>query len=130
MNHTFGSDNYSGVHPEIMEALLRANSGHSASYGADEYTAKAIEKLLDLAMLGWANKLAGILFYFFLYGIIVSILLFYAVELKLIKADTMQASVTYEWVRPLGPFVINQLAVILPFFRNMFDQLESFFGRL
>jgi threonine aldolase len=44
MNHTFGSDNYSGVHPEVMDALLRANSGHAASYGADEYTANAIEK--------------------------------------------------------------------------------------
>jgi len=41
---TFGSDNYSGVHPTIMEALARANSGHAASYGADEYTATAIEK--------------------------------------------------------------------------------------
>lgn len=41
---TFASDNYAGVLPEIMEALQRANSGHAASYGADEYTARAIEK--------------------------------------------------------------------------------------
>lgn len=44
MNHTFGSDNYSGVDPSVMEALVRANFGHATSYGADEYTAKAIEK--------------------------------------------------------------------------------------
>ncbi len=44
MNHTFGSDNYSGVHPDIMDAIIRANRGHAASYGADEYTAKATEK--------------------------------------------------------------------------------------
>jgi threonine aldolase len=44
MTHTFGSDNYSGVHPDIMEALQRANSGHAASYGADPFTAKAILK--------------------------------------------------------------------------------------
>ncbi len=92
--------------------------------------ARAIEKLLNLAMMGWANKLAGILFYLFLYCIIISILLFYAVELKVVKTDTMQSSVTYESIRPLGPFVINQLAVILPFFRNMFDKLELFFGNL
>jgi threonine aldolase len=47
MNHTFGSDNYSGVHPEIMEALNKANRGHATSYGADEYTAKAIEKFKE-----------------------------------------------------------------------------------
>lgn len=45
---TFASDNYSGVHPVVMEALLKANSGHAASYGADEYTADAVEKFKAL----------------------------------------------------------------------------------
>jgi threonine aldolase len=40
---TFASDNYSGVHPEIMEALVRANVNHQGSYGSDEYTARAIQ---------------------------------------------------------------------------------------
>lgn len=44
MNKTFASDNYSGVHSEIMEAILRANEGHAASYGADEFTERAISK--------------------------------------------------------------------------------------
>lgn len=37
----FASDNYSGVHPEIMEALLRANVDHMGSYGNDEITVRA-----------------------------------------------------------------------------------------
>jgi threonine aldolase len=41
---TFASDNYSGVHPEIMEALMKANSGHASSYGADEFTARAFKR--------------------------------------------------------------------------------------
>lgn len=41
---TFASDNYSGVHPEVMEALIKANAGHAGSYGSDEYTARAIDK--------------------------------------------------------------------------------------
>ena len=45
---TFASDNYAGVHPEIMDALAKANAGHAASYGADEYTASAIEKFKRL----------------------------------------------------------------------------------
>ncbi|MGJ8585227.1 MAG: threonine aldolase family protein [Marinosulfonomonas sp.] len=31
----FGSDNTSGVHPQVMEALNRANTGYVGSYGAD-----------------------------------------------------------------------------------------------
>lgn len=38
----FASDNYSGVHPEIIEALVRANQDHQGSYGNDEFTARAI----------------------------------------------------------------------------------------
>jgi threonine aldolase len=45
---TFASDNYSGVHPEVMDALLRANNGHAASYGADDITAGVIKKFKDV----------------------------------------------------------------------------------
>lgn len=41
---TLASDNYSGVHPEVMEALIQANHGHAASYGTDAHTESAIEK--------------------------------------------------------------------------------------
>jgi threonine aldolase len=41
----FASDNYAGVHPEILQALTIANGGHVGSYGADPYTAAATEVL-------------------------------------------------------------------------------------
>ncbi len=39
-HHFFGSDNYAGVHPEILEALTQANVGHEVSYGDDAWTAR------------------------------------------------------------------------------------------
>jgi threonine aldolase len=41
---TFASDNYSGVHPEIMNALQEANKGHASSYGADTFTEDAVQQ--------------------------------------------------------------------------------------
>ncbi|MGI9044359.1 MAG: threonine aldolase family protein [Gemmatimonadaceae bacterium] len=41
----FASDNWSGVHPEVLAAISAVNAGHAPSYGHDEYTAAAIEKL-------------------------------------------------------------------------------------
>ena len=35
----FASDNYAGVHPEVLAALALANGGHQVAYGEDEYTA-------------------------------------------------------------------------------------------
>ena len=40
---TFASDNYSGVHPDVMEALIRANHEHQGSYGGDEFTSRATQ---------------------------------------------------------------------------------------
>lgn len=45
---TFASDNYSGVHPEIFEALQKANAGHAGSYGNDDFTRRAVQKFKDL----------------------------------------------------------------------------------
>jgi len=42
---TFGSDNYSGVHPAVLERLARVNSEHEVAYGDDPITAQAVEVL-------------------------------------------------------------------------------------
>lgn len=34
----FASDNYAGMHPEVLEAIGRANPGHSVAYGDDDET--------------------------------------------------------------------------------------------
>jgi threonine aldolase len=41
--HSFASDNYSGAHPEVLQAILEANGGHVGSYGADPYTQRFAE---------------------------------------------------------------------------------------
>jgi threonine aldolase len=41
----FASDNYAGICPEAMDALVRANRGHTVPYGEDEYTARACDML-------------------------------------------------------------------------------------
>ena len=48
MEHSFASDNNSGVSQEVMQALLAANVGHEVGYGADPYTQHAISVFKDL----------------------------------------------------------------------------------
>ncbi len=40
---SFASDNYAGVHPEVITAIADANGGHQISYGEDIYTARLQE---------------------------------------------------------------------------------------
>ncbi len=39
----FASDNYSGIHPEVIQAIAAANDGHQVAYGEDAYTARLQE---------------------------------------------------------------------------------------
>lgn len=44
----FASDNWAGVHPQIMEAIIEANTGHQAAYGDDDFTKKAELKFKEV----------------------------------------------------------------------------------
>lgn len=44
----FGSDNHSGVHPQILSAIVKANEGHVPAYGTDSYTLDAVELFRSL----------------------------------------------------------------------------------
>lgn len=46
----FASDNYSGVHPDVLSAVVEANQGHQVSYGEDRYT----EELTAIIRTTWA----------------------------------------------------------------------------
>ena len=43
MKRGFGSDNHSGISPEIMEAIASANVDHALAYGDDEYCERAVQ---------------------------------------------------------------------------------------
>ena len=47
MQH-FASDNYAGICPEALQALIEANSEHAPSYGDDEWTRRVSERLREL----------------------------------------------------------------------------------
>lgn len=44
---SFASDNYAGIHPEILQAIVNANHDHVPAYGGDHYTEEAIEKFRE-----------------------------------------------------------------------------------
>jgi threonine aldolase len=48
----FASDNYAGVHPEVITAIADANGGHQISYGEDVYT----ERLHDVMRTEFGPK--------------------------------------------------------------------------
>lgn len=47
MQH-FASDNYAGICPEALQALISANEGHALAYGEDEWTRRVSDRLREV----------------------------------------------------------------------------------
>jgi len=92
--------------------------------------ARVIKKTVSLAMLGWLDRLTGIVLYIIIYTIIFSVLLFFAEKMALLKPETIKVSKVYDFVAPWGPAVIDNLGKIIPVFKDLFLQLQSFFQNL
>jgi membrane protein required for colicin V production len=92
--------------------------------------AKAIQKFAESIMLGLFNRLGGVLLYAAIYTIVFSVLLFYAEQVRLVKPETKEKSVTYEFVQPWGPKAMNAMGAVIPIFKDMFTDLQEFFGNV
>lgn len=91
---------------------------------------KLIEKSLELAFMGWMNHVGGMVFYVLIYTFIFSIALFYADQLHFIGEGTRKSSMAYSYIEPMAPVILDWLSYIFPFLKNVFHDLEQFFGRL
>jgi len=87
-----------------------------------------IEQMLELSMLGWANKLGGILVYALLYITIFSVVIFYTEKMELLGNETIQASQTYPYIHSWGPYAVEGLGKAIPFFKDLFTDLTDFFA--
>lgn len=92
--------------------------------------AKLVEKTFQAVLLGWVNRIGGILLYAALYLIILSIFIFYAEKLQLLQPASIQSSVTYKFIQPWGPKLMDNIGSLIPFFKDMFTQLGDFFNSL
>jgi membrane protein required for colicin V production len=92
--------------------------------------AAVIQSTMELALLGWVNRIAGIFLYVIMYILIFSVLLFFAVQMNFLNKDTLDRSATYPYIEPVGPFVIDGIGALMPWFKDMFAELQEFFGRL
>jgi len=91
------------------------------------WVAILLQKSVEIAMLGWLNRLGGILLYVTLFIIVFSVLIFFAEKIQWIKPDTKNDSLVYPYIQPLGMQVMEAFGKVIPLFKGMFHQLEEFF---
>jgi membrane protein required for colicin V production len=92
--------------------------------------AKLIQKSLEMVLLGWVNRLAGIVLYALLYSIFFSVFLFYAEQLHILSAQGLAASTVAPYLKPFAPAILEALGSVIPIFKGLFNQLQDFFGKV
>ncbi len=91
---------------------------------------KIVETALQFSMLGWVNKLGGVLLYVLLYFSIFSIVVFYLEKLHLLQTTAIQSAKWYPYIQFWGPKALQLLGDLIPFFKDMLEDLSSFFDGL
>jgi len=86
-----------------------------------------VEKTVQLALLGWVNKIGGFLVYAVLYTLLFSVVLFFLAQLNMITEAVKGKSVTYAYIEPWGPWAIAGLGKVIPAFKDVFGDLQEFF---
>src|SRR6476620_6416058 len=64
------------------------------------WIANLAQAAIEVVLLGWLNKLGGIILYVLLYMMVYSVILFYATQMGLLKEATIQSSQTYAVIEP------------------------------
>lgn len=89
-----------------------------------------IQSAMEAVLLGWFNKIAGIVLYAALYTTLYSVVLFYAGRLNWLKPETLATSRTYAFIEPWGPKAIELFGRVIPLFKGMFEELSIFFEHI
>ncbi len=89
-----------------------------------------IQTAMEAVFMGWMNKLSGVILYAALYTTLFSVVLFYAEKIHWIKPDTFVASHSFAFIQPWGPKAMEWFALIVPWFKGMFEELSQFFEKL
>ena len=89
-----------------------------------------LQSAMEMVLLGWINKISGVILYAVLYTTLFSVVLFYAEKIHWIKPNTFVASHTHAFIQPWGPKAIEWFGAIIPWFKGMFEELSHFFEKL
>ncbi|HEY4877004.1 MAG TPA: CvpA family protein [Puia sp.] len=91
---------------------------------------KLLGSIIKFTLLTWVDKLGGVVLYAVVYLAIFSVILFYLTKAHVLSDGVIASSKTYHFIEPYGPYIINKVADLIPAFKDMFSQLEDFFGNV
>lgn len=89
--------------------------------------ARMLQSAMEKVMLGTVNKIAGGILYAFLGAVVWSSILWLGGKMNMFSPELIASSKTYGWLSQLAPWFFGFAGHLLPFAKNVFEQLSHFF---
>lgn len=86
-----------------------------------------IDRTVKLLMLGFLNRIGGVIFQSLITVLIFSIMLWFVNQVNLISPETKAESKIYFYIEPFAPLAFNFMSNLFPFMEGMFDNIENSF---
>ena len=93
-------------------------------------TARIVEGMAESMLFGVVNKIIGGLLEAAIVLMVFSTLIWYLDKLHFISSEMRTSSASYQYLITLSPAVIAFVSQLLPFFNDVFQQLEQLFEKV
>jgi membrane protein required for colicin V production len=91
---------------------------------------KSLEKVVEIAHLGFINKLGGAILRIAIYTLVFSIFIWLLNEAGFISPEVKTQSKTYFLISGVSDYAINHLSEYIPAVKEMFAELQQFFENI
>lgn len=89
------------------------------------WATRLLQQTADWLMLGWLNKLLGMVLYTLIYGTILSAFIYFMSLLGVVEKSKMEASISYDYLAKWWPYFMAKLNQWLPFIKETLGQFST-----
>lgn len=89
------------------------------------WTSGLLQQTAEWLMLGWLNKLLGILLYGFIYFTMLSAIVYFLQLLGILVAADMKSTYTYGYLQKWWPYCMEKMGTWLPSIKNSIATLSN-----
>ncbi len=82
-----------------------------------------LQQSAEWLLLGWLNKLLGMVLYAFIYGTILSALLYFMILLGVVEKSSMKDSYSFSYLESWWPYFLKKLSLWIPSIKSSLSSL-------
>lgn len=89
------------------------------------WTASLLQQTAEWLMLGWLNKILGIVLYGFIYFTMFSAMVYFLQILGVIEIEKMKDTYSYPWLQKWWPYCMEKMTVLLPSIKSTLSTFSN-----